>query len=335
MSNSQLLDVLTREGVLINATVRYWRAAKKLKPEDLGLRADDVTDRLISLGHKKLLPREALARFALIESRVHALVDAGTYPFLNGLGHYLPNAKLDEVTTKLRQMETAFAAAQEEFLRQYSGLRMSAIHEWEDTARKLVEDPDRLVATIEASFPPPDQLKRHFAFDVQLFQITAPERMQMDLIAVGDQREIAQARSRAAQEATVKIQQDVEQFAVDAVATLREETAKLCEEMLQSMDEGKTGIHQKTLNRLVEFIDSFKQMNVFNDQELESRLHEVREKFLQRTAEEYRDDAFARQQLQQGLRRLGDKAKELAAQDAKEIVQRFGQMGVRKFHMAA
>ena len=28
--SQQLLDALTREGVLINVSVRYWRAAKKL-----------------------------------------------------------------------------------------------------------------------------------------------------------------------------------------------------------------------------------------------------------------------------------------------------------------
>jgi hypothetical protein len=69
MQNQPLLDVLTREGVLLSVSVRYWRAAKKLKPEDLGLDPDDIIDRLISLGHKKLLPREALAPFAIIESR--------------------------------------------------------------------------------------------------------------------------------------------------------------------------------------------------------------------------------------------------------------------------
>jgi hypothetical protein len=60
-STSNLLDVLTREGVLINVSVRFWRGCKKLKPEDLGLNAQDVSDRLISLGHKRLLPRRSAA----------------------------------------------------------------------------------------------------------------------------------------------------------------------------------------------------------------------------------------------------------------------------------
>ena len=88
-NNQPLLDALTREGVLINVSVRYWRATKKLNAEDLGLDRDNVTERLISLGHKRLLPREALERLGLVESRAHSLIESRTFPFLNGLGHFL------------------------------------------------------------------------------------------------------------------------------------------------------------------------------------------------------------------------------------------------------
>ncbi len=74
-----LLPILTREGVLLNVSVRYWRAHKKLRAEDLGLAPDQVSERLISLGHKRLLPKEATAALALVESRAHALVEANTF----------------------------------------------------------------------------------------------------------------------------------------------------------------------------------------------------------------------------------------------------------------
>ena len=35
MKNNQLLDVLTREGVLIAVNIRYWRAWKKLNAQDV------------------------------------------------------------------------------------------------------------------------------------------------------------------------------------------------------------------------------------------------------------------------------------------------------------
>src|SRR4030095_15656473 len=95
--NHALLGVLTRSGVLINVSVRYWRGCKKLKPEDIGLEHAHVSDRLISLGHKRLLPKEATAALALVESRAHALVEANTFPFLNGLGHFVPNGRIEDV----------------------------------------------------------------------------------------------------------------------------------------------------------------------------------------------------------------------------------------------
>jgi hypothetical protein len=81
-----------------------------------------------------------------------------------------------------------------------------------------------------------------------------------------------QVRQRAAQRASHQIHQRVERFVTDCVAALREQTAQLCDEMLQSSNESETGVHQKTLNRLVRFIDEFKQMNFVNDTEMEQRL---------------------------------------------------------------
>ena len=336
--NNNLLNVLSHEGVLVNVSVRFWRAHKKLNASDLGLDPDDVTDRLISLGHKKLLPKDALKDFALIESRAHALVEANTFPFMGGLGHFLPNSKLAEVTGKLEEMEREFLSAQDRFMDQYATLRVDAAREWWEAARRLVSDPDRLVATIENSFPLVETMDRYFSFQTNLFQVTVPDGApQLDLISVADQQAIANARNKAAQEAGAKIRQGTQQFVSDCVATMRQETAKLCDQMLQSMSDGKTrgGVHQKTLNRLIRFVDEFKSLNFAGDQEMEQTLERVRSQFLSRTAEEYRDDAKAQAKLRAGLGKLRDTAREMAQQDATEIVERFGAMGRRRFNLAA
>lgn len=333
-SNHSLLDVLTREGVLVNVSVRYWRGCKKLRPEDLGLDSQNVSDRLISLGHKRLLPKAATADLALIEGRTHAVVEGNTFPFLNGLGHFLPNTRLADVNEKLRALETEFWQATEDFVSHYARHRTSAMEEWREAAAKLVTDPERLVATIEAAFP--KSLEKHFAFEVQLFQIAVPEQLGIELVTVGNQQQILEARQQAAREAADRIRAGTESFVAECVASLREQTAILCEEMLRSISDGKTeGVHQKTLNRLIRFIDQFKQMNFANDTAMEAQLDSVRSELLSRTASEYRDSAFARGQLVTGLSALAGKARELAAADATELVNRFGQIGVRKFHLAA
>ncbi len=334
-NNQQLLDVLTREGVLINVSVRYWRATKKLNAEDLGLDRDKVTDRLISLGHKKLLPREALASFALIESRAHALVEASTFPFLRGLSRFLPNAKLQEVLDKTNGLAREFALAKADFLARYTETRTQATAEWLEAARRLVKDPERLVATIESSFPDPARMERFFEFSMQLFQIRLPEELDLQLAQASQQQEIIRVREQAARDAESRIHHEVENFVRDCVASLRQQTAQLCQEMLESMQTGKTGVHQKTLNRLVKFIDEFKQLNFVGDRQMEAELERVRQTFLNRTAEEYRDSEFARTQLQAGLQGLADTAQHLARQDAREIVERFGNLGQRRLHLAA
>ncbi len=334
-SNNNLLSVLTREGVLIKVSIRYWRGCKKLKPEDLGLREKDVSDRLISLGHKRLLPKDALSSLALVEGRAHALIESNTFPFLNGLGHFLPNPRLEEVTDKLKELEREFWEGKNQFLQKYASLRQDASEEWRKAAQKLVGDPEQLVRAIEASFPLSNQMKKFYGFDVQLFQISLPERLTLDVLSMAEQREVTAARQKAAHEASNKIRGDVETFAADCVASLREQTAQLCGDMLHSINHSETGVHQKTLNRLIRFIDQFKQMNFVNDTQMEQQLDNVRRELLSKTAEEYRDSKTARARLVTGLNNLSNVARDLARQDATEVVQRFGQLGHRKFNLAA
>jgi hypothetical protein len=97
----------------------------------------------------------------------------------------------------------------------------------------------------------------------------------------------------------------------------------------------KLGCIKKMLNRLVKFIEQFKTMNFANDQVMEAQLEGVKKELLTKTAEEYRDSSVARARLKQGLSSLANQAKQLAKQDAIELVNRFGEMGRRKFNLAA
>jgi hypothetical protein len=105
--------------------------------------------------------------------------------------------------------------------------------------------------------------------------------------------------------------------------------------MLSSINGCETGVHQKTLNRLVKFIEQFKTMNFANDQVMEQHLETVKKELLSKTAEEYRDSSVARARLKRGLSSLANQAKQLAKQDATQLVNRFGEMGRRKFNLAA
>ncbi len=334
-TNSDLLNLLTREGVLIKVSVSYWRGHKKLRAEDIGLEKKQISDRLISLGHKRLLPKEALSGLALVEGRAHALIEGNTFPFLSGLGHFLPNSKLEEITARLEELEKEFWAARDAFLKKYASLRENASKEWRKMAEKLVKDPDRLVAAIESSFPLPERMDKYYGFEKHMFQISMPKHMAAELVSASERQAVMEARQKAAANAEAKIRAGVETFVADCVASLREQTAQLCDEMLQSINTCETGVHQKTLNRLVKFVDQFKAMNFVNDSVMEQQLETVKKELLSKTAEEYRDNAYARSKLRNGLAQLANQARQLARQDATELVHRFGELGRRKFNLAA
>ena len=106
--------------------------------------------------------------------------------------------------------------------------------------------------------------------------------------------------------------------------------------LLASMRSGKTdGVHQKTLNRLGRFIEEFRQLNFANDTEMEARLESVRRELLSTSAEDYRQSPRATRNLQEGLSDLRDHARNLAQQDTRELVERFGQMGRRKLQLVS
>ena len=236
---------------------------------------------------------------------------------------------------KLKDLESEYWLAQHQFLADYARLRAEATIEWRAMAEKLVADPERLLATIEAAFPLPEKMAKHFSFDVQLFQISLPESLALELVSTEEQQGVIQARQRAVEEAGNKIRRDTEAFVADCIASLREQTAQLCDEMLHSINSCQTGVHQKTLNRLINFIDQFKQMNFANDTVMAEQLNTIRQDLLSRTAKEYRDNDFARNRLVDSLHQLSNTAKEMAKQDATELVQRFGELGRRKFNLAA
>ena len=75
--------------------------------------------------------------------------------------------------------------------------------------------------------------------------------------------------------------------------------------MLASIDSSETGVHQKTLNRLVHFIDQFRSLNFAGDQQMETQLDQVRQQLLSRTAEQYRNNEGWKQQLVNGLNGVG------------------------------
>ncbi len=215
-------------------------------------------------------------------------------------------------------------------------LRESALDEWREAARSLDVPVGEFVDRIAGTFPSGMRLRHRFHFDSHFYQVSAPESVRLQVTDGAEQAAVINARALVARQAAEKLSRDTESFVSDCVANLREQTAQICDEMLASMKSGKTdGVHQKTLNRLLGFIAHFKALNFAQDGALEAMLENARRELLSKTAEEYRDNASAQVKLTAGLKKLGDEARRLATQESKEIVERFGKLGARRFSLVA
>jgi len=326
---NSLLDAVCRRGVLISTSVRYWRGCKRLNPEDLGLDPAHVSDRLIQLGHKRLIPRDALSAFSLIESRVQATVEGSSFPFLGGIARFVPNPRLGDLTARLDQLANEFREATDDFVAGYLPLREKAIVEWREASSHLNGSAEHLIATIEQSFPPCGDIAKRFAFETRLFQIAAPDSIRLEVVESMDQLAVAADRSRIADDASRRLQADLDGFISESVASVRQQTARLASEVLATIDGSENGVHQRTLNRLKTFIDSFRSLNFAGDQQLEATLERFRRELLNRSAEDYRSNSGAMATLTDGLNRLRENAVDLVRSDARDVIARFGQVGRR------
>jgi len=333
--NLPLLEAVCKRGVLCNVSLRYWRGCKKLSAEDLGLDPSQISERLIQLGHKRLIPREALAAFSLIESRAHALVESGSFPFLGGIARFVPNPRLAALVDGLDRLKEEFRQAVLDFVANYGPLRERALGEWREAARSLNGHAENLLVTIEQAFPPHGDIAKRFGFETRMFQIAAPESLRLEVSESIDQMEIADQRRRVAEDAGRRLQADLDGFIRESVTTLREETARLATDVLATINGSEGGVHQRTLNRLTTFIDSFRSLNFAGDQQLETTLDRFREQLLTRGAEEYRANTTAMQGLTDGLNRLRDNAVAMVRTEGRDVLTRFGQMGGRRLAVAS
>jgi len=329
-THNPLLEAVCKKGVLVSVSIRYWRGCKRLKPEDLGLDPDKVSKRLIQLGQKRLVPKDALSEFALIESRAHASVEGSSFPFLGGIARFVPNPRLIEITGNLEQLRREFEMATEGFVSGYAPLRDKAMADWRGVANQLPGNSEHLIATIEQSFPPAGCIAQRFSFEVQMFQIAAPENLRLEITDGIAEYEASENRRRIAEQATQRLQTDLDNFLRESVTSLRQETARLAADVLATMDQSKHGVHQRTLNRLASFVENFRALNFAGDQQLETTLENFRRDLLRRSAEEYRNNPVAMASLTDGLNRLRENAVQLVRGDASDIVSRFGKVGVRR-----
>jgi hypothetical protein len=292
--NEQNLQNLFHDGMLVDLTVRYWSAQRKLNEEDIGL--DEVSD-AFSLGKKLLIPYEIMHEFKLIESRARTLIDNSSYRFPIGNARFIPKRKFIKVVNELKELQTKYKELVNDLITNYQQYRehmrpiyLKAAQNAFETKNSKVNsfgidyDPEKakasfvelFMARIEACYPLVGSLEAKFGIDLAVFEVALPKLQE------GEAEDIAQdleLKQELANEYRRQMQSKITSFVDDAVSVLRQEAIQLCKHVSNNITEGKI-IKSTTISSLTSFIEKFQDMNFVGDKTIEASLNSLRKEIL-------------------------------------------------------
>ncbi len=301
-----LTVALQEKGVLIVVSVRRWRGRRKLRPEDLGLSPEDIDDDMFTLGQKHLVSPDTIRRFGVLESRARQLVENTGFPFLS-IARYVPNNMLDDLLVGLDDIKEDFDMAVELFIADYDAVRADALQRWRAYAAAHKLDEQKLILAVEKALPSPKELRAKFAFSTLIFQVDSPSRPTLE-------QQCVDVRAKAVKRARTEIQSTTQAFISDCITRLRQETAKLCEEVLITVNKTES-LSAKTINRLQTFMTRFEGLNFADDRQMAEQIEKFKADLL--SAEEYRKSPEAMTSLSDGLTKLRSEALKLITSDPK------------------
>ena len=151
------------------------------------------------------------------------------------------------------------------------------------------------------------ELRAKFAFSTLIFQVDSPNRPTLE-------QQYVDVRAKAVKRARTEIQSATQAFISDCVTRLRQETAKLCEEVLVTVNNTEN-LSAKTVNRLQTFMTRFESLNFADDVEMAEQIRKFKADLL--SAEEYRASPAAMTSLSEGLTKLRSEALKLITSDPK------------------
>ncbi len=291
--NEQNFSNLFHDGMLVDLTVHFYGAQRKLKEEDIGL--DEVSE-AFSLGKKLLLPHEVMHEFRLVESRARALIDDASYRFPIGNARFIPKRKFVKTVNELRTLQNKYKELVNDLVTNYQVYR----DRMRPTYRKAAEDAydtrfmkngsaqtellqdakekfvEEFLKRIDACYPDVHSLESKFSIELAVFEVALPKLHESDATDVAQDMTL---QSELADEYRRQMQTKITSFVDDAVSVLRQEAIELCRHVSGNITEGKV-ITTRTVNSLTTFIEKFKDMNFANDRTVEQSLESLRKEIL-------------------------------------------------------
>jgi len=295
---------LMTKGVVVKLAVSRWRATAPLKPEELGLKfANEDTvafmKKYVRLGNEKLLPPQVINEIATLESK--ARMNLHNHSFSTIWGNFVPYTAFSSWESEDKKIREEFMVAASRLGQRYEEIISIVKHEY----RKMAEDVwlrlyptatggatesfiENFVSNIISKIPSKSDIIASFKYDVTYFIIPMPSFVEQDLARVKDIQLQSQAKEydaalerqikdKIAQEYILRKTELIDGFLQSTVEEMREEIAKLCDNILQSI--GQQSINQEIsktqIDRVKKMVKKVRLLNFYDDKKIHNLLSEL------------------------------------------------------------
>lgn len=266
-------------GTLVNLKVSTWSGRKTLTRADMvsvGIDPDNLPGDIVNLGGKLLVPKDELRKMTYLEQQARSYLAKWSVPFGISSAHFVPIKMLSDVEEKLISIKKEFVETTDSFIKRFNDMK-NKVRE---------EHPEFWEKCLQKHYPPtPEILRAKFKFDWHMFKIAGMNAIQeASLTDIMASEEIKKER---VQELRTQMKDEVGGFVEEYVGAMRGETIKFCDLMTARVNERPYGdetepkkLTGRSLAYFKKYVDRFRKMNIFGDQEIEDLLAQFRDNFL-------------------------------------------------------
>lgn len=266
-------------GCLVNLKIRMWSARKMLTRADLvrvGYDPDQLPEDVVNLGRKLMVPKSELQALTQIEQRARKALERWSVPFGIANAHFVPATMLPTVEQQIKELRKEFFARVDSFISRFDDL----------TEKVKTAHPEFWNKCLKGNYPTnPKSLRERFQFDWYIFKIAGMGSIEETTVedVVAKQKVLGEREN----ELRRQMQSEVGEFVGEYVTSMRDETVRFCDLMAaringKPFDEETDSkkLTPKSISCFRNYVDRFRQMNIFGDGEVEKMLSEFRDTFL-------------------------------------------------------
>lgn len=285
MSEGEITDLLFNEGTLFDLDIGRWAATKKLTAKEVLL--EDIDTSAIHLGHKRLLPKEALIEIIKLEGKARAALESHSLPFPIAGARFVYLRTLHGLVEQLIQIRESYYRAVNDFVEAYPFYKTTQLERLNNMAQgryaaelmKFQGRPDYDAKKVEldlwlqeeqqsnqSKYPDDAKLRSKFRFDWHIFKIAE---------FTGDGTTLS---ADEINEAQVKLKNELNNWVRSAAVAMHRtlgEAALQAKEMLQRHQK----IHPRNLKPLFDAFETFRSINFTGSSDIQQVIEQIKTQF--------------------------------------------------------